>query len=530
MLRFRKLFLGLRLFLALLLVFTLAAGAVGAAAEPKAKTPLGQAYLEAYLGQTGSYDPAHKVVQPETTHFDIQIKAAHNGADIFFQYTVPTPIPSYFHDVVIYQDGKWVRAGKGAPGPNPDGLSEDRINMFVDDGSVKGFANFGGWLTCHEDMVGMYNAAENADVQAHPVLGQTFKYEESAKYIPQSRDTTEEWWQAGGWDNMSEANLERYKQTQENGVFLDLWHWRSNRSDPIGYSDNQFVFDSRKSSPGKGPYSTNWDSATGQPKFMFDPAVAGFHALKWDQIQSLGYDLDSQFYLAEGFNAIPFDPKQEWKNGDVIPRRALRTPNGSRGSILSDSQLTQLGPDAWQWQVELTRPMDTGVPQADKAFKPGRTYSATVAIHRLATGGRWHFVSLPFTIGIDTPAKVTASKFEGDRPDWSAIPSTTLTVIYPGQTNWEWITGPEHPGASQVQGDTMSVVGCHDEIGLGAANKAIETQIAGVGNNLAQLDGPLTGRMDPGNTVFIYILIAVGVIVGSVGLGKFRNNGKGVQK
>ncbi len=494
------------------------------ATELSDNASLAETFRDAFVGATGVYDPANGIVTPGTPTVDIEVKAAHNGEEIFFYYEVPTPVPSYYHDYVVYQDGSWIRGGRSPVGTEPHGLYEDRITMLVDDGSVKGFANQGGWLTCHEDMRApfMYAGAPNEDVAAHPVLGDALGFEEVRKYLPQSRDAGPEWWRANGWDAMTLDNLDVYQQRHAAGVFLDLWHWRAHRSSPIGYSDNEYVFDYRKSSPGGGPFSTNWDDDLGQPKFMFDPAITGYTALDWEAVQRQEYGLDDHYFIAEGVNAIPFDPDRDWQNGDTIPRRSLNIePTESRGAIRAEANLARDG-DGWRWQVTLWRAMDTGYPLADKAFQPGRTYDAAVAVHRMATGSRWHFVTLPFSIGVDMPADVTAVRFDGDNPDWDAIEPTTLTAVYPGQTNWEWLTGDEHPGASEIQANSMSVLGCHsDPVGLGAANRAIEPRLAGV--SLPEPEtGSLAGLFDPGNAAFIFLTIAVVSILGAALLGRTR--------
>jgi hypothetical protein len=489
-----------------------------------AEAALGAAFWDAYFGDSGVADPANGIYQPAETHIEVEVKAAHDGEQIFIQYAFPTPLPSYYHDVVVFRDGAWVRAGGSPDGPEPHGVYEDRLTMLVDDGSVKGFANQGGWITCHEDLRDpfMFASAANADVAAHPVVGQIYGQADQRKYIPQSRDTGPEWWQFGGWDAVTEENLDLYAERQANGVFLDLWHWRAHRSEPIGFSDNQYVFETRRSSPGTSMYATNWSSDTAAPLFMFDPDVAGYHALTWDDLQAQAYGFDDQFFLAEGVNAIPYDPDHEWQEGDLMPRIYLRTPAGSRGIIESTAMLTQQDDGTWLWTVELRRPLDTGYEQADKAMKPGRTYNVAVAVHRLATGSRWHMVTLPFTIGIDTPGDVTAQRFSGDAPDWTAIDGSTRIAIYPGQTSWQWVTSDDHPGGVQVRNDSMSVIGCHDEVGLGAANKEMETYLAGLTPfGVRELTVARPG-FDPGNIVFWFVVLAILILAAAVGIGWLR--------
>jgi hypothetical protein len=497
------------------------------ATELVADSPLGAAYVEAFVGESGIYDPANGIVTPDEVAFDIEVQAAYDGEDIYLRYEFPTPLPAFYHDYLIYQDGEWVRAGHSPVGPEPHGLYEDRITMLLDDGSVKGFANQGGWLTCHEDLRDpfMYASASDEDVEAHPVLGELYGNDDQRKYIPQSRELGPDWWgQFDGWDAMSPDRVDVYEGRHEAGVFLDLWHWRAHRSNPIGYSDNQFVFEHRNSSPGTGPYRTNWDGDTEQPAFMFDATVTGFDAHDWDEVQAQGYSYDDPFYLAEDVNAVPFDPDRAWQDGDAIPRRLLQTPEGSRGAIKANGQLlppSEPGGD-WTWQVELWRPMDTGEPTADKVLKAGRSYDAAVAVHRLATGSRWHFVTMPFSIGIDVPADVTAERFDGDRPDWDAIEATTLTAMYPGQTSWQRVS-ERHPGGAAIRDDSMAVLGCHDdEVGLAAAMRANEPRWAGVDTHVEEPMVLAAAVFDPANAVFIFLIIAVGTVVGAVVIARRR--------
>lgn len=488
--------------------------------------PLGEQFRDVFVGEEGIYDPAAGLVTPDEVAFDIEIQAAHNGHEIFFRYEVPTPKPAFYNLYSVYRDGEWIAVGGSAIGPEPHGLDEDRIAMLIDDGSVKGFSNQGGWLTCHEDLRGhsgldiMPSAAENEDVAAHPVLGEVYGRGQTLKYIPQSRDTGPDWWgQFDGWDAMSPENVDAYQQRQEAGVFLDVWFWRAHNTGPIGYATNQYVFESRSGSPGSPPRRMNWDGEAGQPSFMFDPDVAGYRAMDWDAVQRGEYGWDDHFYLADGVNAVAFDPDYPWQDGDTIPRLRLEPPEETRGTIRSAASLVPDG-DGWRWQVEMWRAMDTGQPLSDKVMTPGRTYDAAIAVHRMATGTRWHFVTMPFAIGIDINADVTAARFDGDRPDWDTIPSTTLTAMYPGQTSWQRVS-ERHPGGAEIRADTMSIAGCHDDpVGLAAAMRAKEPAWAGIADRVEQPTTLVASVFDPGNAAFIFLIIALATILGAIALGR----------
>jgi hypothetical protein len=233
---------------------------------------------------------------------------------------------------------------------------------------------------------------------------------------------------------------------REAGYFLDLWHWRSHRSNPLNVSDDQLVAEFRLSDSGRGPYFTNWDGDASQPQLMFDPEQVGFHALQWDEVIT-STDFDQIYYLAEDF-AVPFDPNHAWQDGDTIPRRVLRQPEGSRGAIRVH------GEARWGdgfWDVTLQRAMDTGFPQDDKIFRDQGIYDIGIAVHRNGTGSRWHYVSMPLQIGLGRSAEVQALGFTGDTPDWDQVTWTEVTLFYPGQVNWPHLLSGQHAGADSMR-------------------------------------------------------------------------------
>ena len=81
-------------------------------------------------------DLGRNIFIPKELTMPLQVKAAYNGRDIFFRYRWPTRQPSIYHDMIKFEGGKWVRYGASQAGPEPQGIYEDRVTMFVDDGSV----------------------------------------------------------------------------------------------------------------------------------------------------------------------------------------------------------------------------------------------------------------------------------------------------------------------------------------------------------------------------------------------------------
>lgn len=362
---------------------------------------------------------AAPVAARSPTH-EVQVKAAYNDTDMFFQFQWASDRGVY-HDYYVYKDGKWERMGGAWPYTDPEKVSyEDRLTFNIDDGQVAGFPKYGCFVTCHDDM----------------------------RYMPESP--------------ADEGDLEITKYILDDGKRLDLWHWRAHRSNPIGYSDDQWVTNKdmtkeedrggRKGDEGQGPYTTNWDSEKEQPKFMFDASKTGFAAFKWDDLTTTDY-----YYLSEDI-AVPFDPDLPWEEGDTIPRRLLRVPTESRGDITAKG--------VWEdgmWTVELTRKLDSGHPDDDVILVDGQTYFMGIALHKDNTGNRHHYVSFPQSLGLGVDADITAVKFTGDSPDWASVSGHTVTVFLPGQTSWEFVNSDQHPGQAVVQGGQVGCADCHAE-------------------------------------------------------------------
>jgi hypothetical protein len=68
----------------------------------------------------------------------------------------------------------------------------------------------------------------------------------------------------------------------------------------------------------------------------------------------------------------------------------------------------------------------------------------------------------------------------------------------------------------------MSVIGCHDDVGLGAANKQIETYLAGLTPSRSSELVVARAGFDPGNIVFWFVVLAVLILGSAVGLGLLR--------
>ena len=383
-------------------------------------------------------DLKRNIYIPSTLTIPLQVQAAYNGERMFFRYRWPAKEPHIYHDMLKYEGGKWTRYGKSAPGPQPQGIYEDRVTMLVDDGSVPEFEKYGGYITVGDRMRFFTNEAKKDEVQKHAYLGEKKKQEEVGKHLPATRSNPADWTSVVGEDQLA--------QQRKAGYFLDLWHWRAHRSNPIGASDDQVVAEARYGDEGKGPFATNWDGDKKQPKLMFDAAKTGFAALRWDDLAARKLGFDDIYYLRED-QARPFEANHAWQEGDVIPRRLLRRSEGSRGDIAVQ------GKARWQdgyWDVTLVRKMDTGRPLDDKMFMDSHAYTVAFAVHRDAFGSRWHYVSLPKQLGLRRPADFQAARFDGAAPTWGED-WYTVTLFYPGQVNWPLLMSTRHAGAENIK-------------------------------------------------------------------------------
>lgn len=383
-------------------------------------------------------DPERRISIPSQLTVPLEVWSAYNGTDAFFRYRWSAPNAGIFHDMLRFTNGAWVVRGEAVPGSQPDGLHEDRVSMMVDDGSVPEFGRYGGYVTIGERLAGFSDEASGREVRDHPYLGKKLGLDEPTKYLPGTRKTLDDWSAV-----VPEAEQDRLRAA---GYFIDLWHWRAHRSDPVGFADDQYVGAGRLSDTGRSPYATNWDGERKQPRLMLDRAKVGRAALKWDDIVQGRIGQDAVYYLRED-QSVPFDATAGWQEGDTIPRRILRAPQGSRGDI------GVIGRARWAdgfWEVTLRRKMNTEKPTEDKILRDGGTYQVAFAIHRQATGGRWHYVSLPYTVGFGRQAEIQSVRFDGNTPDWRQ-PAFKATLFYPGQVSWAHLNSARHAGAENIK-------------------------------------------------------------------------------
>ncbi len=384
-------------------------------------------------------DLKRNIYIPQELTMPLQVKAAYNGDKMFFRYRWPAKQPSIYHDMMKYEGGKWKRYGDSVPGPQPEGIYEDRLTMLVDDGSVPEFEKYGGYITTGDRMRFFTNEAKGDEVKAHPYLGKKKGQSEVGKYLPETRTDINNW--------ASVVPEEELAAQRKAGYFLDLWHWRAHRSNPVDKSDDQVVAEGRFGDKGKSVFFNNWDSEKKQPRFMFDPEKTGGRvALKWDDLINRKLGFEDLYYMRED-QTKSYDANYSWKEGDVLPRRVLRPGEGSAADI------SVVGKGRWKdgyWEVTLVRAMDTKQPEDDKIFLDHRAYTVAFAVHRDSMGSRWHYVSLPVRLGLQRQADLTAVRFQGDAPKWEQE-WKEVKLFYPGQVSWPMLNSSMHAGAGKIK-------------------------------------------------------------------------------
>ncbi|WP_019614349.1 ethylbenzene dehydrogenase-related protein [Psychromonas ossibalaenae] len=321
-----------------------------------------------------------------------QFQFANDQQHLYVKATWETasPFPARMHDAVLYENGKWTIVG-GDIGKNPyTPIYEDRFSIMIDDGAVEQFTEQGCWMSCHRGSRDIGQATKR-DVLALPVIGADgLGKNDIRKYLPDTR--TERY--GLNWDKLK-TQIEIDKLKAE-GKFVDLMQWRSTRSAPTGAADDGYVLEYRHNDAGKTVFTWNFDKKTGEPKYMYDKSVTGFYALDKTDFN----DLSKHIAMIEGVNTIPYDASKI-KEGQYLQGRLNRKGEGSAGT---NQEIASSWKDG-KYTVIFKRKLDTGFPEDDKIMKIGGTYDFNIAIHDGQTTTRYHYVTLPFTLGIGENAQ-----------------------------------------------------------------------------------------------------------------------------
>ncbi|HEY5682866.1 MAG TPA: ethylbenzene dehydrogenase-related protein [Sulfuricaulis sp.] len=339
-------------------------------------------------------------VKGKNGSIDLQVQVAYDAENAFFRFQWKTlnPFPGSEHQYLRFDGKEWKVYGypkldKVVQDGTQPGIYEDRMTIMIDDGKVPGFAQQGCWLTCHDGERDMQKVASKDDAAANALLA-AIKKKDVRKYLPASRDNPSDW--------KTGKSLDEIAKLKAAGGFVDLMQWRAHRSNPVGMADDGYVLEYRNFDAGKNMFGGNADKETHMPKFMWDEKKAGYKSITADKLRQ------GEHFLIREQNAVPFDPKAGWKEGDMIPDY-ITSREDAKGSA-ADNNAVGTWKDG-KWTVVLVRPLNL-TNDDDKALKVGGVYNVGFAVHDDNITTRGHHVSFVKTLGIGAKADIQATKLK----------------------------------------------------------------------------------------------------------------------
>jgi hypothetical protein len=332
----------------------------------------------------------------------LNLQIAYDNANAYFraQWRTRNPYPGEAHQFVRFNGKEWKTYGFPKldqvvqKGEQP-GIYEDRFSIMIDDGGVPAFASQGCWLTCHDGERDNPKFANRSQVQANP-LYQALKQSDVRKYLPSTRTDEDASWDKG-------KTPEEITKIKAAGGFLDLMQWRAHRSNPVGMADDGYVLEYRLSDTGGNPFGSNVDPKTHQPRFMYDEKKVGRKALRAGDIRKMSTALIREQ------NAVLFDSKAGWNEGDLIPEYIV-SGEIPRGSGADNKNVNGVWKDG-MWTVVWVRPLKLTNPD-DKSLSEGKAYNFAFAVHDDNITTRGHHVSFPITVGFGAKADIEATKLK----------------------------------------------------------------------------------------------------------------------
>lgn len=322
---------------------------------------------------------------------DLSVQAAYDDKNAYLRFQYKAKEPGHHYPAYRFDGKEWKSYGAQRLAGKAPAVYENRLSFMLDDGKVPGFANQGCWLTCHDGERDMQKQFTKEEIAANALM-KAIKKNDVRKYIPGSRTNPEDW--------KTGKSVEEIARMKANGEFLDLIQWRAHRTAAINAVDDGYVLEWRNFDAGKNHFASNMDAQTKQPKFMFDAAKFGAKSMDGTTY------LKKEAILIKGVNAVPFDPKAGWKEGDILPQYLLSAEDAA-GSAADNKGLS-----SWQDGVQtvvIIRPL--GLANADdKALKPGGVYNVGFAVHDDNVTTRGHYVSYVKTLGLGAKADIQAVK------------------------------------------------------------------------------------------------------------------------
>lgn len=159
------------------------------------------------------------------------------------------------------------------------------------------------------------------------------------------------------------------KFTTRPGQTIDMWHWKSVRSWPVGQIDDQFIDDTKDPSKNKnwgrkgdtktgGGYTNNKTEDGKMPAMMSKSGVSG------------------KYWLQKS-DAVEF--KDNFKAGDMVPGIMVSPFEGPRGDILAQANYAN-----GMWTIELQRKLKTTGENSDtqdiQFTDMGKSYPFGIAV------------------------------------------------------------------------------------------------------------------------------------------------------
>jgi hypothetical protein len=345
---------------------------------------------------------------------DITLQAAYDTEKFYLKASWQTHRPGVTHDIWTLQEGVWVRNSHEKPEELDEDevySREDRIGVMfapvgtgipAEPGHANNFNNVGCWVTCHVDMQDMPDMDEEGYT-----LG-----DEITKYLKISR--------VGGGGANDDVDDTAVAAHMAAGEFPDMWHFRGARSAWLQTLTDGYVMSTRASDSGSNPYLATNNNPAGGTGYMYDAAwmaefladvfpdyegeteVNAFPGALWDEA------LENAPPLIIGENAVEFDPTVEFNEGDILPRRILDA-GFDRDNSRNDVQAYSSWEDG-VWTVIMVRDLDTGNPD-DHVINPVTEMTFAFSIFEDHSGGRWHHVTFPVTLGSEGSAATIQAAF-----------------------------------------------------------------------------------------------------------------------
>ncbi len=275
------------------------------------------------------------------TSTEAELRSLHDGEHIYvlLRYKDPTESLSRF-PWAKQEDGSWKQMMNKDSTGHENQWYEDKVSLFWNI-TQKGFEKKGCDMSCHMLDKGMIEGVEDSSAGRH--------------------------------------------YTKDKGETVDMWHWKSTRTGPVGLADDQYVDSSRqeakewgrKSDQGTGGYYDNKSADGKLPAWMNDATVTRHRHL-----------------VAEP-TKMAF--KDEFKPGDMVNGIVAKSIEGSRGDIVAKGQWK----DGW-WTLEFKRQLVTKGEKAaeqDVQFVDlGKTYYLGLAVFDHAQINHlFHKKSIAFT-------------------------------------------------------------------------------------------------------------------------------------